>query len=269
MKLLARLLLLICLVQTAQAAEVDTVSIPSSKMHRSYKCVVIKPSSYKNGTQRFPVVYMLHGYSGDYANWVKSVPAVKELADNYQMILVCPDGAFSSWYFDSPVDSAMRFETYVATEIPAYIDQHYSTLPMPRYRAITGLSMGGHGALFLAMRHPDVFSAAGSMSGGVDIRPFPKNWDIIKRLGEPGENGANWTSYTVIGQVGKLKPGTLALTIDCGVKDFFIDVNRALHQQLLLAGIDHDYTERPGEHNWKYWGNSIKYQLLFFHEYFK
>jgi S-formylglutathione hydrolase FrmB len=268
MKQLARLLLCICLAQAARAADVDTVSILSNKMHRAYKCVIITPSSYKNGTQRYPVLYLLHGAGGNYANWVKNVPIVKELADAYQCMIVCPDGAVTSWYFDSPVDSSMRFETYVSKEIPAYIDQHYQTLPEPAHRAITGLSMGGHGALFLAIRHPDVFGAAGSMSGGVDFRPFPKNWDLVKRLGDPGTDGANWYDYTVVKQVDSLKQGTLSLIIDCGVKDFFIDVNRDLHKKLLLAGIDHDYTERPGEHNWKYWGNAIKYQLLFFHQFF-
>ncbi|MBS0026801.1 alpha/beta hydrolase [Chitinophaga sp. 22321] len=268
MKQLACLLLLVCLAQTTRAANVDTLNIPSAKMRRAYKCVVITPGSYKNATQRYPVLYLLHGAGGNYANWVNNVPVIKELADAYQCMIVCPDGAVTSWYFDSPVDSSMRFETYVSKEIPAYIDQHYQTLPEPAHRAITGLSMGGHGALFLAIRHPDMFGAAGSMSGGVDFRPFPKNWELAKRLGPPGTDGANWTDYTVIKQVEGLKQGTLAIMIDCGVKDFFIDVNRNLHQKLLLAGIDHDYTERPGEHNWQYWGNAIKYQLLFFHQFF-
>jgi S-formylglutathione hydrolase FrmB len=269
MKLATSFLLLVFFIQSASAADVDTINIPSGSMHRSYKCVVVTPSTYKNGMQRFPVVYLLHGYAGNYANWITKVPVLRELADAYQCMLVCPDGAFSSWYIDSPVDSAIRFETYIGKEIPAYIDQHYQTLPEPRYRAITGLSMGGHGALYLAIRHPDVFGAAGSMSGGVDLRPFPKNWDIAKRLGEPGVKGTNWNDYTVINQMDKLKPGTLSLIIDCGVKDFFIDVNHDLHKKLLLAGIDHDYTERPGEHNWNYWSNAIKYQLLFFHQFFQ
>ncbi|MEI3797826.1 MULTISPECIES: alpha/beta hydrolase [unclassified Chitinophaga] len=269
MKVIARLLLWICLVQTARAADVDTVSVLSQKMQRAYKCVVITPTSYKNGTQRYPVVYLLHGAGGNFANWVTNVPVIKELADTYQCMIVCPDGAVTSWYFDSPVDSSMRFETYVSKEIPQYIDQHYQTLPEPAHRAIAGLSMGGHGAMFLAIRHQDVFGAAGSMSGGVDFRPFPKNWDLKKRLGEPGPDGANWYDYTVLKQVDSLKSGALSIIIDCGVKDFFIDVNRDLHKKLLLAGIAHDYTERPGEHNWQYWANAVKYQLLFFHQFFQ
>ncbi|NSL90474.1 alpha/beta hydrolase [Chitinophaga solisilvae] len=269
MKKLVLFFLLAGSLATAKAADADTISIPSAAMGRSYRCVIITPASYKSGTQRYPVIYLLHGHGGNYANWITKVPSLRELADAYQLMIVCPDGATGSWYLDSPVDSSMRFETYVGKEVPAYIDQHYQTLPEPRYRAITGLSMGGHGALFLAVRHPETFGAAGSISGGVDFRMFPKSWDLIRRLGEPGKNGTNWTGYTVIGQAERFTSRNMPLIIDCGVKDFFIDVNRALHQKLLELGVPHDYTERPGEHNWTYWSNSIQYQCLFFHRFFE
>jgi len=253
-----------------QAAQVDTVSIPSAAMHRSFKAVVITPGSYKSGSERYPVVYLLHGYGGNYSNWISKVPALRELADLYNIMIVCPDGAIGSWYIDSPTDSNWRFETYVGAEVPAYIDQHYSTVPSPKGRAITGLSMGGHGGLYLGIRHRDIFGAAGSMSGGVDFRPFPKNWDIAKHLGDPGPDGTNWTEYTVIKQVEKLdSTSKMPLIIDCGVRDFFIDVNRNLHQVLLQRKVPHDYIERPGAHDWAYWSNAIQYQLLFFHRFFQ
>ena len=119
----------------AKAASVDTIAIFSNAMHKSIRCVVVTPDSYKDKEQHYPVVYILHGYSGNYADYVKKIPAVVAMADVYQEILVFPDGGFSSWYLDSPVDSAMRFETYVGKEIPAWIDQHYRTkaAPVPCY----------------------------------------------------------------------------------------------------------------------------------------
>ncbi|WP_111590377.1 alpha/beta hydrolase [Chitinophaga dinghuensis] len=269
MRFFFTLLLCCALTQMTMAAGVDTISIPSAAMHRSFRAVVITPQSYSAGNQRYPVVYLLHGHGGNYSNWITKVPALREMADAYNIMIVCPDGAISSWYFDSPVDSNYKFETYVGKEIPAYIDQHYPTVATSKGRAIAGLSMGGHGALFIAIRHQDTFGAAGSISGGVDLRPFPKKWDIAKRLGDPGEKGTNWTDYTVIKQIEKLTPGKLALTMDCGVDDFFIDVNRNLHKALLERKIPHDYAERPGNHDWTYWGNSIRYQLLFFHLFFE
>ncbi|HEU4574877.1 MAG TPA: esterase family protein, partial [Chitinophagaceae bacterium] len=79
----------------------------------------------------------------------------------------------------------------------------------------------------------------------------------------------NWEDNTVINVADNLHPGDLKIIVDCGVDDFFLQVNRALHQKLLAMKIDHDYTERPGAHNAAYWKNSINYQLLFFDDYFK
>lgn len=261
-------MLALCSFLTVNAAKVDTVTIFSNAMHRSYKCVVIVPDSYKDKEQRYPVVYMLHGYSGNYGDFIKKAPAIAAQVDKYQLMVVCPDGGFSSWYLDSPVDTSMRFETYVGTEIPSWIDKHYRTKATRQYRAITGLSMGGHGALYLAIRHQQTFGAAGSMSGGVDVRPFPENWDLAKRLGTYKQFPGNWDDNVVVNQVSRLKNDSLALIIDCGVKDFFMDVNRQLHRRLLELGISHDYIERPGEHNWDYWSNSIMYQLLYFQRFF-
>jgi S-formylglutathione hydrolase FrmB len=129
--------------------------------------------------------------------------------------------------------------------------------------------MGGHGALYLAFRHQEVFGAAGSMSGGVDIRPFPNNWDMALRLGKYSDHPENWEKNTVINMLNLLQPNSLALLIDCGTEDFFFKVNENLHQQLLYRNIPHDYITRPGAHNWNYWTNSIQYQLLFMNNYFK
>ena len=142
------------------------------------------------------------------------------------------------------------------------------TIADRKARAITGLSMGGHGALYLAIRHENIFGAAGSMSGGVDFRPFPDKWDIKKYLGDYATHADNWNRNTVINLVDSLHNGELKIIFDCGVGDFFLQVNRDLHQKLLAEKIEHDYIERPGEHNWDYWTNSVKYQLLFFRQYF-
>jgi S-formylglutathione hydrolase FrmB len=158
------LLLLFAFSFIANAATVDTVNIYSDAMHKDIKCVVVKPDSYENDNSQYPVVYLLHGYSGNYSNWITKVPKLKEEVDQLQLLIVCPDGNYSGWYLDSPIDPSMKYETYVAKEVPAYIDAHYHTIKDRKARAITGLSMGGHGALFVAFRHADFFGACGSMS---------------------------------------------------------------------------------------------------------
>lgn len=249
------------------AANVDTVNTYSSSMKKTIKAVVVTPDSYTTGAE-FPVVYLLHGYSGNYSDWVKKASSLRKAVEDAQAIIVCPDGNFGSWYWDSPIDPSFRYETYVATELVSWVDEHYKTIRRREGRAITGLSMGGHGALYLAFRHQDVFGAAGSMSGGVDIRPFPNNWDMAKRLGPFAQFPERWEQHTVINLLHLLTPGSLSLIIDCGTEDFFFRVNNNLHDKLLERNIPHDYITRPGGHNWPYWNSAITYQLLFMRQFF-
>lgn len=249
------------------AASVDTVNVFSSKMKKEIKCVIVSPDE-KSENFRHPVVYLLHGYSGNYASWLHIAPQIKEWADETNTIIVCPDGA-NSWYFDSPIDSSVRYETFVSSELVRYIDSNYKTISHQNARAIAGLSMGGHGALYLAIRHPDVFGAAGSMSGGVDFTPFPENWEIKNVLGDYPSDSTRWIVNTAISQIDSLHDGELNIIFDCGVDDFFIDVNRELHRKLVEKKIGHDYTERPGGHTLEYWNNAVNYQLLYFHLFFK
>jgi len=250
------------------AGKVDTVSIYSNSMHKYINVVVIKPDSYKKKNKTFPVVYLLHGYSGNYSNWITKVPELNNYADAYQTLIVCPDGGFSSWYFDSPIDTAFRYETHIAMELVNYIDKNYRTIADKDHRAITGLSMGGHGALFLALRHDDVFGAAGSMSGGVDLNESKNRFQIMKRIGDTILQANNWHDMTVINLIEKHTGTAVKIFFDCGEKDIFIDGNRRLHQKMLQLKIPHTYAEGPGEHNWVYWKKSIGMQLYFFGKFF-
>lgn len=253
---------------SSYAAKVDTVLTYSPSMHKNIKAVVVTPDSYQT-SKKYPVIYLLHGYGGDYSSYIKEFPEMKNYSDNFSIIFVCPDGNYGSWYLDSPVDSTWKYETYTSGELIKWIDDHYSTVRDRKGRAITGLSMGGHGAFYLAFRHQDVFGAAGSMSGGVDIRPFPLNWDLSKRLGDYATHPKNWEENTVINLVHLLTPKSLALIFDCGTEDFFYRVNVNLHKKLLERNIPHDFISRPGAHTWEYWKNSIQYQILFFENYFR
>jgi S-formylglutathione hydrolase FrmB len=256
-------------ISTIYAANVDTVNIYSNAMHKSFNCVVIKPAvMMQTKGIAFPVVYLLHGYSDNYSNWIMKVPELKSYADEFKIIIVCPDGHFSSWYFDSPIDSAMRYETYIGKEVPAFIDANYPTISNRNGRAISGLSMGGHGGLFLGFRHADLFGACGSMSGGVDLASVRSRFDVIKRIGDTIQYAENWNKYSVIHVIENYPKDSLAIIIDCGTDDFFYANNHALHEKMLRLKIPHDYIERPGKHDWNYWANAVKYQLLFFRNFF-
>ena len=238
----------------------------SECMNKDVLVNVITPDTYENGLD-FPVVYLLHGYSDNHQKWATG-GHIGALADKHDVIVVMPDGAYSSWYFDSPVDPTFKYETFVSKELVEHVDANFKTRKDRKARAITGLSMGGHGAMYLAIRHQDVFANVGSMSGGVDIRPFPNNWHLSKRLGTIEEHPENWEANTVINLTHLIQPDSLNIIFDCGVDDFFYEVNCNLHKKLLEAKIPHDFISRPGKHNWPYWFNSVRYQFLFFSDRF-
>ena len=248
-------------------ASVDTVSIYSNAMHRTLKAIVIKPADY-DAAKKFPVVYLLHGAYGDYSNWIKKMPGLGNIATLYGMLIVCPDGSDNSWYFDSPVDSSYKFETHVGTEVPEYIDSHYKTIGDRKHRAITGLSMGGHGAMFLAFRHSDIFGACGSMSGVLDINSIKMKYNISKRLGDSVTNIKYYNEGSVLQLIESPLKNSLAIIIDCGLQDIMYGMNKAVHEKLIKLKIPHDYIERPGKHEWSYWINAVQYQLLFFNDFF-
>ena len=254
---------------TISAATVDTIAIYSKTMKQEFKCVVIRPEERKDNQGPWPVVYLLHGYSGWYSNWIMRDPELKEYADHYNMIIVCPDGGYSSWYLDSPLDSTSQYETYIGKEVPDYIDAHYNSIKDRRGRAITGLSMGGHGGLYLAFRHANIFGACGSMSGGVDLNSSHNKFDIVKRIGDTINYAGNWKKYSVINVIENYPEDSLSIIIDCGNEDSFYSINHALHEKMLQLKIPHDYIERPGKHDWYYWRNAVEYQLLFFRNYFE
>jgi len=260
-------LFLTFLFASGKAAEVDTLSIHSNAMNRTYKCVVVRPDSYKKSKEAYPAVYLLHGLGGRYSDWVRRTD-LKKYADQYQVLVVCPDGAFSSWYFDSPVDSTMRFETYISREVPAYIEASYRTVRDRKGRAISGLSMGGHGGLFLGFRHAGFFGAAGSMSGALAIEYITApQYQVLKRLGD-STNKALYRQYSVFGEMERARKDSLAIIIDCGTEDFIVEMTRLAHKRMLELKIPHDYTERPGGHDWPYWNTAVQYQLLYFRNYF-
>ena len=132
--------------------------------------------------------------------------------------------------------------------------------------------MGGFGALHLAINYQDVFGAAGAMSAGVDLRPFSGDFGIDKILRPFANHPKRYDELAIINNLHKIaagnnvwreKPNHLPIIIYIGVSDFFLPMNRKLHQTMLDMRIEHDYIERSGGHEWSYWDNAIVYQFQF------
>jgi S-formylglutathione hydrolase FrmB len=281
MKNLFLLLLLFPSILVAQG-RVDTIAVYSPSMKKTLKAAISFPSGYENGESRYPVVYLLHGGSGAFSDWHQKVTEkgiVNQMAEEHKVLIVTPGVGPASYYYDSPLLDSVRYETYMIQELIPFIDKNYRTLAQKESRAITGLSMGGHGAITLAAKHPTLFIAAGSMSGvmnidtdlwkvGEDFRSLRKKGQI-EMLGAINYQGPLFNPYTAVGLVDQLKNQKVSLIIDCGVDDFLIETNRQMHSLLMEKKVAHEYIERPGAHTWNYWTEALPVQFFFLSKYLK
>jgi len=260
--------------------KVDTLDVFSLSMQKTLKVAVTTPSTYQTSQDRYPVIYLLHGGSGSFSDWHQKVTQkgiVNQLAETYNVVIVTPGVGPASYYYDSPLQDSVRYETYMIQELIPLIDSQYRTLAQKESRAITGLSMGGHGAITLAAKHPELFVAAGSMSGvmnidtdlwkvGEDFRNLRKKGQL-EMLGAINYKAPQFNPYTAVGLVDQLKDQGVAVIIDCGVDDFLIETNRQMHGILLDKKIAHEYIERPGAHTWTYWTEAVPVQFSYLNKY--
>ncbi|MET4082428.1 putative tributyrin esterase [Pedobacter sp. UYP30] len=208
-----------------------------------------------------PTVFLLHGFSANYKQW-NSIMDAQKYADDFGYILVCPDGLFNSWYINSPAKKDWQYESFFFDELMPKIKTDFPVDTSNVF--ITGLSMGGHGALYLFLKHPELFKSAGSTSGGVDLTDPIGQFGVPDLLGNPSHDSDIWLQYSVIGNIDKLKGSKKQIIFDDGNSDFFYHANNNLKKKCDSLKINATYTQQPGSHNATYWKKSIKQQFAFF-----
>lgn len=245
------------------------------------KYSIYLPADYDISTRRYPVVYLLHGATDDETAWVQfgevNITADRAIAAREipPMIIVMPDAKMTRYIND--YEGKDRYEDMLITEFIPYIDKTYRTRTKKEYRGISGLSMGGYGALIMAMRHPEMFTACAAYSSGVRTddevlkmskeryeRSFSKMYGPTAS-GEPGLT-EHYKIYSPLYQVKTLPEETLKSVrwyLDCGDDDFLYRGNSALHVGLRERNIPHEYRVRDGGHSWIYWRTGIKDGLKF------
>ena len=209
----------------------------------------------------FPVLYLLHGLSDDHTAWARRT-SLERTVDGLPLIVVMPNGE-RSFYTDSQSNPKAAFETYLTHDLIGFVDRTFRTVPTREGRVIAGLSMGGYGAVKLALKHPDKFCAAVSHSGAVGFgrRTFDAGSEWAAIMGENAAGGPN--DIFALAETSD-RSSLPALRIDCGMDDFLIEENRALDAHLTALGVPHEYEEHPGGHNWEYWDKHIQDTLKFF-----
>jgi S-formylglutathione hydrolase FrmB len=244
------------------AASLEKIEFFSNFTQRNQPVNVILPTDY-NADHSYPAVYLLHGVGGNETDWVEATD-ILAYAAFYNFLLVMPD-AEKSWYVDSPVVPESQYESYLVRELVPFIDANYSTAG-DLYRGITGVSMGGHGAILLALRQPKVFTAASSLSGALEITSHPQwgdIWGLDSLLGVFEANPDIWENFSCYDLIQTHRPRQ-KLFFDCGDADpYILEDNRHFALRCDSMGVAYDYQEYSGAHKWTFWDLRIQEHLSF------
>lgn len=244
-----------------------SIDVHSESMNKNLPIHVITPDSYDTDTNKlYPCVYLLHGFDGSRNTWLHVKKNLQKISSKYNFVFVLPDVG-NSWYIDSPINKSSKYETYVTKELVEYIDKNFRVIKDRTGRGITGISMGGHGAISLAFKHPETYGACASTSGALNIVDLVHTKflnDVIAK-GDVEE----FKKHSALYLADKVEAGKLKIHIDCGSEDFLFKENKAIHKKLLARKIPHNYFVFPGSHKVPYWKNSINYIMIFFDQYFK
>ena len=259
----------------------ESLTVNSKILGKEVRYSVYLPPDYGQSERNYPVMYLLHGYTDDDTGWVQ-FGEVQQIVDreinaggSTQMIIVMPDAGVS-WYINSS-DGKVKYEDFFIKEFIPFIDKNYRTRTQKQFRAVAGLSMGGHGAFIYALKHPDLFSAAAPLSAGVHTEDEILNmaddrWD---RVWAPpygkGLTGKKRLSdhYNQNSTIPIIKNATtddlkkVKYYIDCGDDDFLIKGNMEIHALLIDKEVPHEFRIRDGGHSWEYWRTALPEVLAF------
>ena len=248
------------------AKNMTEVTINSTALGEDRKAFVILPPDYNTSTRRYPVLYLLHGLGDDHTAWAY-MTNLSGYAAGQQMIIIMPDGG-RSWYVNSATDPKAKFEDFIAKELITFTDSAFRTIPLPRARAIAGLSMGGYGASFIGLKYYKKFTAIGTFSGAVAMsRNAPQAGDAAAQqrlrqfdalFGAQGSKDRDERDPFAL--LEKVPAAEMPMIyIACGGQDFLIQQNRDFVKLLGEKKIPYEYREvSPRVHSWDFWDDNIK-----------
>ena len=260
----------------------EGLRLSSAILGRDVAYAVYLPPDYSTSTRRYPVVYLLHGYTDDESGWIQfgeaGLAADRAIAAGEipPMIIVMPDGGVTFYINDAA--GKVRYEDMFVQELIPHIDAAYRTRPSAEYRGIAGLSMGGWGALVQSLRHPDLYAACAAFSAAVwpdeEIVGMKKEtWDKLlgPLFGAAGREGRDrltpfFRKVNPLDLARSLPEASLKKVrtyIDCGDDDFLTKGNCALHLLLMDRKIPHEFRVRDGGHAWSYWRSGLVDGLAF------
>ena len=262
-RILAAGLLVATMLGAPLAAETRAASFPSVSLGHDVNVSVELPASYADGTRNYPVLYVLHGLFEGPRFWEgRGLSAIlrdlQEKKEVPELIVVAVDGG-NAFFVNGPLG---RYEDLVTLELPAWVERNYRVAPGRAGRALLGVSMGGYGALRIALSHPEVFGAVATHSAMLlQQAPTPQEgagrWHMSafhRAFGDPIDREL-WNASDPLALAARADADSApALYFDCGEQDRYglFAGNRELHARLAARGVRHEFALHPGDHGYEY-----------------
>jgi enterochelin esterase-like enzyme len=257
----------------------DNLSMPSKILKMDRKYAIYLPPDYETSQRSYPVLYLLHGMGDDQTGWVQ-FGEVLHIADEAinsgkatPMIIVMPDANTGKVGYFNDIKGEWRYEDFFFEEFVPFIEKLYRIKSEKKYRAISGLSMGGGGTFMYALHHPEMFSSACPLSAYVGPLTMQEAKERIQGSTEE-EIKAYFNKYSALPLIDSLpdnQKNAVRWYIDCGDDDFLYEGNSLAHIAMRKKGIPHEFRIRDGSHSWTYWRASLPNVLAFisdaFHQY--
>lgn len=276
MKKLILAIVLLPFITNAQPSKViEALTVKSKILNMDRKFAIYLPAGYETSQRSYPVLYLLHGGGDDQTGWVQ-FGEVQQIADKAvvdgkatPMIIVMPDANTTRRGYFNSFSGDWKYEDFFFQELMPYVEKTYRIKTEKRYRAISGLSMGGGGTLMYAMHRPELFSAACPLSASTG--PLTKE-DMRKNLAAQNPNltdtavSSYFNRHSAVALVNNMPDSTKKAVrwfIDCGDDDFLYEGNAMLHIAMRKREIPHEFRVRNGAHNWTYWREALPEVLEF------
>lgn len=269
--------LFISLFLMAQTGKVsDNLTMQSKILKTDRKYAIYLPPDYETSRRDYPVLYLLHGSGDDQTGWVQ-FGEVLNIADEAiksgsatPMIIVMPDANTGKRGYYNDVKNEWRYEDFFFQEFMPFIEKTYRIKNDKRYRAVSGLSMGGGGTFIYALHHSELFSSACPLSASIG----PKSIDEMKTSKQfqglegvtDAEKDAWFKRYSVLIQIENIpedQKKAVRWYIDCGDDDALSEGNCLVHIAMRKKEIPHEFRIRDGAHTWTYWRASLPKVLEF------
>ena len=250
------------------------VVIPSPNLHADDSVLVFIPQQYESQfSDRYcveccgdpdpvPALFLLHGWSGCFRDWSNKYD-IQQVADESGFLIICPDGFYDSWYVNADDPYKMQWRDFFDRELYPQLKEKYFLDPDKTF--ITGLSMGGHGAINLFLDDPSRFRAAGSMSGVLDLAYEKGRLGLSELLGPYDDlAGKRHAAESAVNRIERAKDSGKPMLITCGYGDTLYGASRAFCERCKELGVPYIEVYSPGVHSWKYWGYALRLHLWYF-----